>query len=112
MIISGGFTSAISFTNRKLAKGVSVKIWKAKPPLKFSHAFYATMPSGHSGIYTRKELSAGVFAGRLPIREMRGPSVTTVYEKTPGLSDKIEEDSAERLLNEMENQVNFILSKR
>jgi len=101
---------AILFTNRKLAKGVSLKLWKAEPTVKLRHYFYATMNSGHIGIFSREEIAPGVYAGRLPVGELLGPSITTVYEKTPGLAVRVETESAERLLREMDSQVNFILS--
>lgn len=41
---------------------------------RYPHAFIATMRSGHRGVFTRK---AGV--GRLPIIELRGPSLVKVF---------------------------------
>lgn len=112
IIMRGALAPAIQFTNRQLARGVSVKIYKSKTPDKFRHAFYATMPNGSTGIYIRKEISPGVYAPRLPIKQILGPPITTVYEKTPGLANDVEQTSAERLLKEMDAQVNFILSKQ
>lgn len=40
------------------------------------HAFLATMPSGHRGIYVRKP-----GAGRLPIHELQGPSIAYVFQQ-------------------------------
>lgn len=104
-------TPAIVFTNRQLKKGISLKIYKAGSSIKLKHDFYATMNSGHRGIFRRAEISPGVYAGRLPIIERFGPSVGAVYEKTPGLSSKIEAESSERLLREVDSQVNAILNR-
>ena len=109
------FSTNPSYANSQLrdaGNGVSVKVFKVKRAVRLKHAFFASMSSGHVGLYTRKEISPGVFAGRLPIRELFGPSITTVYEKTPGLSSQIETESADRLLREMDAQVNFILSRQ
>lgn len=40
------------------------------------HAFIATMPTGHRGVYAR-----GSDGSRLPIHELRGPSIGKVLEK-------------------------------
>jgi len=110
--LRGASMPAILFANRKLAKGVSVKIWKAEQGVKFRHHFYATIHSGHTGIFKRSKISPGVYSPRLPIEEMFGPSITTIYEKTPGLSQQVQTTSADRLLSELHAQVNFILSRR
>jgi len=104
---------AVFFTNRKLRKGVSIKIFKNQSSAKFRHFFYATMPGGgHRGIFSRKEISPGVYHRRLPIVESFGPSITTVYEQTSGLARRLERHSADRLLRELDAQVNFILTRR
>jgi hypothetical protein len=40
-----------------------------------AHAFIATMPSGHRGVFRRTGIA------RLPIRELRGPSLVHVFRK-------------------------------
>ena len=109
------FSTNPSYTNSVLkdyGTGISVKIWKSKRAVRLKHAFFAEMNSGHVGIFERKEIAPSVYARRLPIRELFGPSITTVYENTPGLSNRLENEAAERLLRETDAQVNFILSKR
>lgn len=109
------FSTNPSYANSVLkdyGTGISVKIWKSKRAVRLRHAFFAEMNSGHVGIYERKEIAPNVYARRLPIRELFGPSITTVYENTPGLSNRLENEAAERLLRETDAQVNFILSKR
>ncbi len=104
-------TPAILFTNRKLKKGVSLKVYKNKGAVRLSHYFYAQMSSGRRGIFSRREISNGFYAKRLPIDEFFGPSITTVYEKTPGLSRQVEFESADRLQRELDSQINFILNR-
>jgi len=108
--LKGTSIRAIDFTNRPLQSGVSIKKWKSKKPQKFKHAFYANIGNRY-GIFTRAEVSPNMFAGRIPTVELLGPPITLAYEKTPGLSNQVETESADRLLREMDAQVNFILSK-
>jgi len=110
VILSGVLIPAIKFRNRQVRNGVSLKIWKQDRPVKLRHSFYAEMASGHRGIFYRKQLSTGVYAGRLPIIEQFGPNITTAYEKTPGLANRVEREAADRLLEQINNQVNFILN--
>jgi len=108
--LKGTSIRAIDFTNRALKSGISIKKWKSRKPQKFKHAFYANIGNRY-GIFTRAEISQNMFAGRIPTVELLGPPITLAYEKTPGLSKQVETDSADRLLREMDAQVNFILSK-
>ena len=61
-------------------KGVTVKIRKKRRPVKFRHAFVATMPNGHIGVFNRNpkaKQKRGPSPNRsgLPIREVfsQGP---------------------------------------
>jgi hypothetical protein len=59
-------------------KGGGVTAQLQKGAGTYPHAFLATMPSGHRGVFERKSRS------RLPIRELKGPSawfVGTKYAK-------------------------------
>ncbi len=104
-------TPAILFTNRKLRKGVSLKVFKNKSSVRLTHYFYAEMESGHRGIFSRREVSSGIYVARLEIDELFGPSITTVYEKTSGLAQQVEAESADRLQRELNSQINFILNR-
>lgn len=123
------FKTTPTLANSQLdyGNGVSVKVWKDKRAIRFRHAFFAIMPTGHAGLFLRdptnsrnhsksnprRESRSNAWGStELAISEMFGPPITTVYEKTPGLSNQVETTAAERLLRETESQVNYILSKR
>lgn len=95
--------TAANFQIRKTGNGVSVKVWKKGPSVRFRHAFFARMPNGYIGLYERRDKK------RLPIDEMRGPFLASIYEKTPGLSYEVEKTSAERLQTELARQVDYLL---
>lgn len=57
---------------RKRGKGVKATVVKGKP-YRIPHAFVAQMPSGHTGVFARKG------KGRLPIRELFGPSIPQMF---------------------------------
>lgn len=108
--IDGKPIKAVEYTTRELKTGVSIKYYKDESPLKLRHAFMATMQSWHRGVFTRRNYGDRI-APRLPIDEQMGPSVMTLYENTPGISEAVETEASERLLREMESQVNYILEK-
>jgi len=83
--------------------GVSVKVFNTKSPVRFRHAFFAQMPGGYIGLFERKGLK------RLPIEEMKGPSLASIYQNTPGLGAEIEQTSADRLLRELATQTDYLL---
>ncbi|MDD2885276.1 MAG: hypothetical protein PHT48_09560 [Dechloromonas sp.] len=103
--------------------GISVKYYKDEKALQLRHGFPAEMNSGYEGIFLRdREKSSTWPIGktsktgsrmrwRLPINEIMGPSVMTLYENTPGISEAVETEASARLLREMESQVNYILEK-
>lgn len=70
------------------------------------HAFMATMPSGHRGIYARKPGAA-----RLPIRELLGPSLYYVF-KQPAVQTAIEKVVKERWSVVCEQEIRYALQKR
>lgn len=71
-----------------------------------SHAFIATMPSGHRGIYARKP-----GAGRLPIRELFGPSLYYVF-KQPVVQNVVEQVIKTRWPVVCEQEIKYELQKR
>ena len=60
--------------SRGQGRGVSYRLPGSKGRVK--KAFIATMPSGHRGVFVRKE-----GADRHPIVELRGPSLPKVFDK-------------------------------
>lgn len=70
------------------------------------HAFIATMPSGHLGIYARKPGAA-----RLPIRELLGPSLYYVF-KQPAVQNAMEQVVKTRWSVVCEQEINWELKRR
>ncbi len=74
----------INYAARQVAKGVSVNVKDGRKLI--PHAFIATMPSGHKGVFMRvgqghKKLVRGgkvVWHG-LPINELYGPSIPSAF---------------------------------
>jgi hypothetical protein len=69
------------------------------------HAFIATMPSGHRGVYARKG------RGRLPIRELLGPSLSYVFQQ-PAVQKAIAETVTARWPLCCEQESRYYLHKR
>jgi len=95
--------SVAASQTRDSGNGVSVKVWKTRPTVRFRHAFFARMPNGYIGLFERQGTK------RLPIDELVGPYLASVYENTPGLGAEVEQTSAERLQRELDHQVTFLL---
>jgi hypothetical protein len=95
--------SAANMQTRDNGNGVSVKVFKNKPPVRFRHAFFAQLSNGYIGLFERRT------AKRLAIDELKGPFLASVYENTPGLANEIEQTSAERLLRELAHQTDYLL---
>jgi hypothetical protein len=88
------------------------------------HAFLATMPSGHKGVFLRgrylgkepkrKFRFKGGFGGKaywteLPIKERFGPAIGTLFEKTANIAKEITAESEEKLEQNIDSQVRLIL---
>ena len=95
--------TASTSQTRDTGNGVSVKVWKNRPTVRFRHAFFSRMPNGYIGLFERQTTK------RLPIEELVGPYLASVYENTPGLGAEIEQTSAERLARELDHQVTYLL---
>ena len=67
------FSARGPYPSRGKGRGVSYKIFKKRRHRR--HAFIATMPSGHRGVYERTSKK------RLPIKERYGPSVHRLFRK-------------------------------
>ena len=59
--------------SRGRGRGVTAKVGPSRT--RYPHAFLAQMRSGHLGVFQR------VGRTRLPIRELRGPSIAHVFGK-------------------------------
>lgn len=102
--ISGRRFGLIKFAARQTKKGVTYR--KGRSRILIRHAFIATMPSGHRGVFIRK---AGP---HLPIAEMRGPSLAQVFKGTRGEVNRIQAESLAKLGKNIHDQVNLILKRR
>lgn len=95
-------TAANMFT-QNTGNGVSVKVFKNRPTVRFRHAFFAQLSNGYIGLFERRGRN------RLPIDELKGPFLASVYENTPGLGHEVEQTSADRLLRELSSQTDYLL---
>ena len=102
--ISGKRFGLIKFGARQTKKGVTYK--KGRKRILIRHAFVATMKTGHRGVFMRKG------PGRLPIKELRGPSLSQVYKGSREEVNRIQIESAARLQKNIHDQVNLILRRR
>ena len=96
----------IEFSAGQTARGVTYRIDKTGGRQLRESAFIATMASGHTGVFRRKA------KGRLPIVELRGPSVGIVFEGAAGLTRRIEALAYKKLEQNIDSQVRYILEKR
>jgi len=99
--------------------GVSVEMQRSKRQI-FRHAFKATMPTGHTGLFERRYYTGGIPVRRLPIgqgpvtgktarSEMVGPSIGLIFDRNGG--DQVTEDLSDVFAKNLTNEVNRLLSK-
>lgn len=96
---SGRPIPLVAYGARSTAKGVSVSVLHGRKVI--THAFIATMPSGHKGVFIRvgdqhKKVNrkGGTVWSALPIKELFGPSVPD------GLANKAVQETLQRLVDE------------
>lgn len=91
---------------RKVAQNITYKLGGQTKSLAGTGAFIATMPSGHKGIFKRRE----GFGGKA-ITEMKGPSVAQMLERSGLLIKRIEEDAQKSLGIEVDKRVKSYLAR-
>lgn len=104
---------------RQVKEGVRLVVWRQKGAEALPHAFIATMPSGHTGIFRRLPNSTHrtvVKNGRkistqLPIRELYGPTIVGVLEGEPGFLDELKAALRPILAQTLDSQVEWLLHK-
>lgn len=84
--------------------GVTYKLGRSR--ILVRHAFIATMPSSHVGVFRRK------LTGRLPIVELRGPSLGQVFTDAQDEANRIYRQSLARMEKNIMDQINLILAKK
>ena len=99
------FRFDVSFMFPTVEGGVTAKTLHGESPLTLKHAFVAKMATGHVGVFSRRGKE------RLPIQEHYGPSVATVFEKTPGLEAEILQLAAEKFAQEAARQAAYLIQK-
>jgi len=75
---TGGKIPLINFIAKQKAAGVSVKVKRQSAGTVIPHTFIAEMRSGHIGIFERT-IEGGKRVPRLPIKELKGPSIPTLF---------------------------------
>jgi hypothetical protein len=107
------------FHPKKTKEGVQVQVRKSKGAEVIKHAFIATMPSGHTGVFKRfpdakakKVMTAkGPRWHGLRIKELYGPTVVGVLAGKPGLAKKIQTDIEADFGKNLNSQVSRLLAE-
>jgi hypothetical protein len=118
--------SLIKFSNTQRKKGISVKVLKSSSRTVLKHAFYVTTldkeGNENKWIAERKNKDKGQSARknvvysalpkryRLPIEKLTGPRVADIMGK-PAVMKKIQNQADERLHKNINQQLNYELSK-
>lgn len=89
---------------RKTRRGVSYRRPRGGRG-RIAEAFVAEMPSGHTGVFKR------IGEGRLPIVELRGPSVAEVFEASDTIAARVEAEAGRLLIVDLGTQVDLILRR-
>jgi len=120
--LSGRRFALTEFKARQIKAGISYRQPSTRSRVLIRSAFMATMPipfskmslkgmnpstpSGHVGAFKRKG------RGRLPIVELRGPSLAGLYGGATDLTLRIFRESQQRLEQNIANQVQLILNRK
>ncbi len=89
---------------RQLKRGVKYRIG-AEGFKMILHGFIATMTSGHRGVFLRKDIA------RLPIKELKGPSIWKVISNTPGLLTAANQKAAKNLSKQVNDYIGLEMRK-
>jgi len=90
--------------------GVYFKIWRDEAQENYRHAFgLAANPQDITRGVWEREINALDYDGRYPLRRKFGPSVATVFEKTPRLSDHVLKTATDTMVAELNRLVNLKL---
>ena len=83
-----------------------VEIYRGKQQKFENGAFVQKMPSGHIGIFEREGKS------RLPIKELRGPSITGIFKAQEGIQDSVFDRIYEILEKRINHEMEYLLSNK
>jgi hypothetical protein len=90
---------------RQTRRGVSYRISASEGRKLIESGFIQTMPSGHRGVFLRKDVA------RLPIGEARGPSIRRVIQETPGLLAEATRRAGDKLGKHIDDQMGVELRR-
>ncbi len=97
---------AIVFLSTKIkGKNPAIQVRKGRAPKVLKHAFVATMPSGHKGIYSRVR-------GTRKLKEVMGidvPQMVGGSGVTPAVHDRMAEIATKRVAHELRYQLDRAL---
>ena len=108
-------------------KGISVEFYKGKGRRRYKHAFVATVASaaqraqgvGHKGVFQREKgrdrknrLTKKGYARRLPIDELKGPSVVATFQEAPQVAQGIVNNLGDELQKNLLAQIDYRMKKR
>ncbi len=91
----------VKFGAKATKRGVSYRAGSKRT--KLAGAFIATMPSGHRGVFKRR-----LATGRLPITELRGPSIGHVFLK---YSDEALARAQEQFPKDLAHELRFAFTE-
>lgn len=94
----------LAFRARQTRRGVSYRTDSGGEML--PHAFIATMSSGHRGVFKRRT------AARLPIVELRGPSLGQVFSDADAETQRLYTQARAKLEKNIAEQVKLIVQRR
>ncbi|HUX16030.1 MAG TPA: phage tail protein [Phycisphaerae bacterium] len=95
----------LMFGARQIRRGVSYRVRRQGRRQTIRSAFIATMRTGHRGVFRR------LGKKRLPIIELRGPSIPYVFETAPGILARTMAVAGRLLPRNIDKHVRLLLEK-
>jgi hypothetical protein len=110
--------SLMRFKPVQTPTGVEVRM-RASGTTVIPHAFIATMPSGHQGVFVRAQngrrevrvKDGKKYTTQLPIKELPAPTVVQILTEHPATLDAIREEAQAKLNRNLESQVDWLIAK-
>jgi hypothetical protein len=103
---------AIQFKNSVSKKrGVKVTFMRGDSPVHFRHGFKGVGKSGNEHLFLRAR-KGGKPVPRLPIENIYGPNLGTIYAKNPHIEANANKLANEIIRKELESQVNRFLGRK
>ncbi|MCK4340287.1 MAG: phage tail protein [Phycisphaerae bacterium] len=93
---------------RRVSGGVYYRIRRGQARRLLVGAFIATMRTGHVGVFKRKSPSVR----RLPIIELRGPSIPHVAEQSGELKRALKMDLSDLFMQRLDHEIGRVLERK